>query len=96
MAITTQNSGACLVGGPRRKDENEMVRVKITSGVLIDGEHASPGKIVEIERGLANTLFAGNKAVPVADAPEKPATRVPEKLMTRAPDVPKTGKRKGK
>lgn len=75
MAITLENSGACLVDGSRRKDENEMVTVRITSGVQVNGEHASPGTIVEIDRGFANILFTGNKAVPTADEPEKPMTR---------------------
>ena len=95
MAITTGNSRA-IINGARGKDEQKMHRVRITDGTLINGVHVAPGKVVEVDQALASVLFSGNKAVPVADEPEKPTTRVPKETLTRAPEKPKTIKKKGK
>lgn len=86
MAITTQN----LSG----KGNAELVKVKITSGVRIAGIGYGVGEIITVYRNDANMLFTSNKAVPVADEPEKPTTRVPEETLTRAPDEPKKTRRK--
>lgn len=71
-----------------------MVRVKTTAGVLIDGEHVDPNRIIEVSKGIAIALFSSNKAIPCpAKEPEDTFTREPEPEHDRA-DGPVYKKRK--
>jgi hypothetical protein len=76
MAITIENSGAGLVG--RNPHSDTKTRIKITSGTIVGGKHASVGEIMDVEAREARTLFANGKAVPYADSPPKPMVREPK------------------
>ena len=77
MAITTDNSGAILIGR-RRKEGDPMVRVRLTSGTIIDGRHADAGDVVEVGTTFGKQLIHAGKAMPAGDEPEPPATRSEE------------------
>jgi len=52
-----------------------MMKIKITSGTIVDGKHAGVGEVHEVSIMDAKTLFHLGRAVPYKDEPKKPTTR---------------------
>ena len=74
MPITTENTGAALTGrNPRGRDAS--AKIKLRSGVIVDGEHVDAGSVLTVGTAFARQLIHAGKAVPFADEPEKPTTR---------------------
>lgn len=74
MGITTQDTDAALTGR-QPQGRNMPVRIRLRSGTIIDGEHVDAGSVIVVGMILARQLIHAGKAIPAADAPEKPTTR---------------------
>jgi hypothetical protein len=84
MAITTENTGAALIGRLKEEESGVMARIKITNATIVGGQHAPVGAILDIDAREARALFSAGKAVPHAEAPEKPMARAPEAPAKKA------------
>lgn len=72
-----------------RKGNDVMnIKIRLLASVLIDGEHACEGDIVEVNPLLARQLVGSGRAAPAPnEAPAMPAAPATEGKQTRAPGL---------